>query len=108
MFQTTRSLIVCLMFFLCLGFTHNANAYIGEGAVEDIENESSEIWDLSNSGWTFKTGVVSTCFDKGKVRIEFVYSEGNKNFYEQTFSDGERKPLGFEIELKDFGGSLSK
>jgi len=106
MFQKINLLIAGLVVFLCLGFVNNINAYIGEGAVEDIENESSEIWDLSNTGWTFKTGVVSVCFDSGKVRIEFVYSEGNKNFYEQTFSNGERKPLGFEIELKDLSGTL--
>lgn len=75
------------------------------GFLEDIEDQSPGIWEISiNDNYVPKKGGVKICKLENRIIIGFWLSQKNFDFYNQTFSSGERKPMGFEIDIIDYSG----
>lgn len=67
-----------------------------------IEAQSSDIWDFEiNDDYIPQKGGIKVCKAENTVIIGFYLSQENMNFYNQQFSNGMRKPLGFEMVIID-------
>lgn len=51
-----------------------------------------------------KIGGIKVCKTEKKVIVGFELSDDNISFYSETFPNGKRKPLGFEIDIYDRSG----
>lgn len=67
-----------------------------------IEAQSSDIWDFEiNDDYIPQKGGIKVCKAENTVIIGFYLSQENMDFYNQRFSNGTRKPLGFEMVIID-------
>lgn len=96
--------VVTLVLFLT-GMVQISSAIV----LEDIENESPGVWGISiNNNYVPEKGGIKVCKAENNVIVGFYLSEENLNFYRQTFPDGRRKPIGFEMEIKDRSGVFNR
>lgn len=80
-----------------------------EGYTEDIERESPGVWGISDSDDFIPHRVgIKVCKAENTVFVGFYLSQRNIDFYRQTFSDGKRKPISFEIDVNDISGVFAR
>ncbi|MCA9365241.1 MAG: hypothetical protein KC736_05090, partial [Candidatus Moranbacteria bacterium] len=78
--------------------------------LEKVENQSPSVWDFSDSSENFiphRVGI-KVCKAEKKIITGFYLSQDNLDFYRQKFSDGKRKPMGFEFDIHDLSGVFSR
>lgn len=97
-----KRLCVALVLFVLAPIICLANPI--EGYILDrIKSQSPGIWDFNiNDNYIPQRGGIKVCKDQNKVIVGFYLSQENHDFYNQKFSNGERKPLGFEILITDY------
>lgn len=99
-----RMVLVLFVFFIAQISVAQAGV-IGalEGVVlGGIEDQSPAIWDIEvNDDYVPQRGGIKVCKAENTLIVGFYLSEKNMEFYVQKFSDGQRKPLGFEIDVID-------
>ncbi|RWX50995.1 hypothetical protein VU01_12331, partial [Candidatus Electrothrix marina] len=71
--------------------------------LRDIEEQSPDVWgiDIDDEKFIPKRGGIKVCKEQNMIIVGFYLSGSNIDFYKQEFSDGKRKPLGFEIDIND-------
>ncbi len=73
--------------------------------LSNIEDESPDVWDIDiNNEYIPQKGGIKVCKAENVVIVGFYLSDDNIDFYKQTFSDGRRKLMGFEIDIIDHSG----
>jgi len=74
--------------------------------LEKIKNEGPNVWeiDTSNKNYAPLRGGIKICKVENKIIAAFYLSDENIEFYNQKFSDGNRKPIGFEFDIIDHSG----
>ena len=102
------------VFFLSFGLVvflvSLAQASIQSAILNDIVEESPQVWGITDSesgaGLRFvpDRGGIKICKAENKIIVGFYLSDDDIAFYNETFSDGRRKPIGFEIEVVDYSG----
>ncbi|MEA2007479.1 MAG: PKD domain-containing protein [Patescibacteria group bacterium] len=67
-----------------------------------IEAQSPDIWGFEvNDDYIPQRGGIKVCKAENTVFVGFYLSPENMDFYNQQFSNGTRKPLGFEMVIID-------
>ncbi len=73
--------------------------------IQNIENNGAHIFEITDlKNYRVRRGGIKVCKRENRLIVGFYLSEKNINFYSQTFSDGRRKPIGFEIDVIDHSG----
>lgn len=83
----------CLLIVLCGGVNiSQANIF---DVLGNIEEQSPNAWSFDSSDDDFvpKRGGIKVCKSENQLIIGFYLSQNNFDFYNQKFSNGERKPL---------------
>ncbi|RWX50853.1 CARDB protein, partial [Candidatus Electrothrix marina] len=78
--------------------------------LRDIEEQSPDVWgiDIDDEKFIPKRGGIKVCKEQNMIIVGFYLSGSNIDFYKQEFSDGKRKPLGFEIDINDVSGVFNR
>ena len=103
-----------LVFCMLILVVSSAQASIQSAILESIVEESPSVWgiDGSSSGDGLRfvpdRGGIKVCKAEKKIIVGFYLSDDDIEFYNQTFSDGSRKPIGFEIEVVDYSGVFNR
>lgn len=94
-------IISCLVMYSSL--TH---ASLQSETLEMIEEQGPGVWDVDGSSWRFvpDKGGIKVCKAENKIIAGFYLSDDDVSFYNQTFPDGNRKPIGFEFDIIDHSG----
>lgn len=78
---------------------------LGTLLVKPIVEESLNVWGISDSNDFIPHRVgIKVCKAENTVLVGFYLSQRNIDFYRQKFSDGKRKPIGFELDVIDRSG----
>jgi len=70
--------------------------------VTRIENEGLDVFQIQDrDDFIVRRGGIKVCKAENRLIIGFYLSPKNVQFFQQTFSDGQRKPIGLEIDVTD-------
>lgn len=77
--------------------------YPERALVTEIENEGKDVFEIEGNLKDYKPqrGGIKVCKAENVLIIGFYLSQKNIDFYNQKFSDGQRKPIGLEIDVID-------
>lgn len=89
--------VVC---FLMLALSSSAQALSLNDFNDYMEAQGPKAWDIQGDNWIPAKGALQVCVFDNKVRVVFVFSEENREFFRQKFGD-KRKPLGLEVTVFD-------
>lgn len=98
---------ICLVMCLAMIFLFTAHSVAVAMELKLIDKESPGVWGVENVSlrkYIPKIGGIKVCKTEKKVIVGFELSDDNISFYSETFPNGKRKPLGFEIDIYDRSG----
>ncbi|MGB2791128.1 MAG: hypothetical protein WBC29_01075, partial [Candidatus Moraniibacteriota bacterium] len=79
-----------------------ADSYIEDIVLYYLKKESLGVWGIDDSDdFIPHRTAIKVCKAENTVFVGFYLSQKNIDFYRQTFSNGKRKPIGFEIDVFD-------